>query len=117
MAGTYTTVLGDAFDGIAFKLLGNEKYMKELIEANWKYADVLVFSSGVVLNIPDIVETVEDELPFWRQTDASDDTDEDEFYEYEDEEDEDEDDEDLSDTEADDADSEPEDEGEDDEDE
>ena len=111
MAGTYTTVLGDAFDGIAFDLYGDEKYMKELIEANWRYCDVLVFSAGVVLDIPDIVETLDKSVPFWRQEDTAEEE-EDEFYEYEEEEEED--DEDLTDPEADDADSEPdEDEGED----
>lgn len=101
MAGTYTTVLGDAWDGIAFKLYGDEKYMKELIEANWKYTDTLVFGSGIVLNVPDIEEDKDEELPFWRVLDDSDDEDADEFYESEDEEDdEDGEDEDLTDEEA-----------------
>ena len=93
MAGTYTTVLGDAWDGIAFKLYGDEKYMKDLIEANWKYTDVLVFGSGVVLTVPEIDKSETEELPFWRVLD--DDEDElEELYESEDEEgDEDEDDE------------------------
>lgn len=99
MAGTYTTVLGDAWDGIAFKLYGDEKYMKELIEANWKYTDVLVFSSGVVLTVPDVDKSETEDLPFWRVLDDSEE-DEDEFYEYEDEDEDSEEDEDLTDEEA-----------------
>ena len=40
---TYVTTQGDTFDGIAFKLYGNERYMKDLIEANWRQAETLVF--------------------------------------------------------------------------
>lgn len=107
MAGTYTTVLGDAWDGIAFKLFGDEKYMKELIEANWRYTDTLVFGSGIVLDVPDIDESEDEDLPFWRENDDSDEDEGDEFYEYETEEDEDsEDNEDLTDAESEEPDSE-----------
>ena len=34
MASTYTTIQGDTWDLIAYKLYGEEKYMKNLIEAN-----------------------------------------------------------------------------------
>ena len=73
MAGIYTTMQGDTWDLIAYKLYGEEKYMKYLIEANWQMLDVLIFSSGTVLTVPDIQEEKDDEGPFWR-----DDADEDE---------------------------------------
>lgn len=73
MAGTYTTTQGDTWDLIAYKLYGEEKYMKYLIEANWQMLDVLIFSSGTVLTVPDIQEKTDDDAPFWR-----DDADEDE---------------------------------------
>ena len=57
--GTYTTIQGDVWDLIAWKLYGDEKYMKNLIEANWDYIDTVVFSSGTVLNVPDIPEVTE----------------------------------------------------------
>lgn len=66
MASTYTTIQGDAWDLIAWKLYGNERYMKDLIEANWDYEDVLEFSAGVELNVPEIREEAEDDAPFWR---------------------------------------------------
>lgn len=87
MASTYTTVQGDSWDYISFKLYGDEKYMKLLIEANWPHLEVLRFSAGVVLNVPDIPEEYDDDAPFWR---SEDDEDEEETYSpvEEDEEDE-----------------------------
>lgn len=66
MASTYTTVQGDTWDLIAYKLYGEEKYMKYLIEANWTLLDVLIFSSGTVLIVPDLPEEVDEDRPFWR---------------------------------------------------
>ena len=63
---TYKTIQGDTFDGIAFKLWGDEKYMKDLIQANLDYADILIFSPNVELTIPEIEEE-SDPLPFWRE--------------------------------------------------
>ena len=65
---TYTTVQGDCWDQIAFKLYGSEKYMKLLAEANLPLLDYLVFPSGTVLNVPDIPEDYDKEdTVFWRQ--------------------------------------------------
>ena len=103
MIDVYTTKQGDTFESVAFLLYGDEKYMKELIEANWDKADVLVFDSGTELIAPDIYEESEDDLPFWREDDSEDtddEEDEDGYYEY----DEDPDDEDLTDIEAESAD-------------
>lgn len=65
---TYTTIQGDTWDGIAYKLYGDEKHMKELIEANWPVVDTLVFSAGVELKVPDLPEERSSDLPIWRQT-------------------------------------------------
>lgn len=73
---TYMTVQGDTWDLISYKLFGDEKYMRYLIEANWDYADVLVFSSGTVLTVPDLPNEPEEDLPFWREDDNEDDGDE-----------------------------------------
>lgn len=43
MGTTYTTIQGDTWDLISFKLFGSEKYMKNLIEANWPLLETLVF--------------------------------------------------------------------------
>lgn len=73
MANTYTTIQGDTWDLIAYKMYGAEKYMKYLIEANWPLLDVLIFSSGTVLTVPELPEEADEDAPFWRT-----DTDEDE---------------------------------------
>lgn len=72
MAKTYTTVQGDTWDLIAYRFYGAEKYMRYLYEANWTYADVLVFSSGTVLTIPDLPEETDEDAPFWRQKEEDD---------------------------------------------
>lgn len=64
----YTTIQGDTWDLIALKMLGSEKYKTILIENNLQYKDVVIFSAGIVLNIPEIqIETVTDSLPPWKQ--------------------------------------------------
>lgn len=95
MAGFYTTEQGDTWDLIAYKLFGDESYMKDLIEENWDLADVLVFSSGTEISIPDLDEEDDELLPPWRQEnpETSDDDDELEEFVEDDEEDEEEEDE------------------------
>lgn len=64
----YTTVLGDTWDMVSFKIWGNEKYAKELVEANLNYVEIVIFSAGTVLNVPDIAINTEDysSLPPWK---------------------------------------------------
>lgn len=99
MIDVYTTIQGDTFESVAFWLYGDEKFMKELIEANWDKSDVLVFDAGVKLFAPDVYDDAEEgEEPFWRSDDDDSEADEDDYYEYD--EDIDDDDEDLTDSEA-----------------
>ena len=66
MADTYTTLQGDTWDAIAYRLWKRETLMHLLIEANPDYGDVLVFGPDVVLTVPRI--TVPDrtmDLPPW----------------------------------------------------
>lgn len=63
----YTTVQGDRWDLIAYKVYGNESYMSHLLEANKQYRDVFVFSAGAKLEIPEITEAASDTLPPWRR--------------------------------------------------
>lgn len=72
MASTYMTSQGDTWDLIAYDLYGDEKYMHYLIEANWPLLDILVFSSGTMVNVPDIPEDAIEDVPFWRDTDMED---------------------------------------------
>jgi len=65
----YKTVSGDTWDLIAYKQLGSEKYMKELMDANWELTDVLVFEAGTELVLPEITLETESDLPFWHSDD------------------------------------------------
>ena len=85
MTETYTTIQGDTWDLIAYKVYGAEKYMRYLIEANWEQIDVLRFSSGTVLNVPDLPEETDEDAPFWRQDDVEDDIEDDDEDEDEEE--------------------------------
>lgn len=68
MTKTYTTELGDMWDSIALSQLGNSYYSNQLIDANRKYSDVVVFEPGVILVIPELVisEQSKVNLPPWR---------------------------------------------------
>jgi len=67
MSKTYTTIQGDMWDLIAFKVYGNEKYMDTLLTANEQYKDVAVFPQGVTLECPDADGVSVDILPPWRR--------------------------------------------------
>lgn len=65
----YSTIQGDTWDGIAFRLWGREHLMSALLQANPDHADVLMFPAGIVLNVPEVnpdafVQPVT-ELPPW----------------------------------------------------
>ena len=64
---TYTTVYGDTWDIVAYKVYGNEMYMDTLIKANIEYKDTYIFPAGVVLTLPEIELTVSESLPPWKQ--------------------------------------------------
>lgn len=66
---TYTTVSGDTWDLIAYQQMGNERYMKDLIEANLPLSEVLRFDAGTQVTIPDLPASSSDTLPFWHGTD------------------------------------------------
>ena len=67
MPSTYTTVQGDMWDMIAYRQLGSEMYMGDLIEANKKYREIVVFPAGIPLTIPDVVAPVSTSLPPWKR--------------------------------------------------
>lgn len=64
---TYTTVSGDTWDIVAYKVYGNEMYMDTLIKANIEYKDTYIFPAGVALTLPEIELTVSESLPPWKQ--------------------------------------------------
>lgn len=60
MLTKYTTNQGDTFDSIAKQFYDSERYFIEIINANGKYADTIIFSSGIELIIPELSTVVED---------------------------------------------------------
>ena len=70
MSNVYRTVSGDAWDFIAYKAMGSESYMLDMMLANPEHADVLVFDSGVELTVPKLSEYSDSSLPFWHDGDA-----------------------------------------------
>ena len=67
MLNTYTTVSGDTWDTIAYKVWGNEMNMDSLIKANLEHKDTYIFSAGVTLTLPEISLEVSESLPPWKQ--------------------------------------------------
>ena len=83
MAKTYTTIQGETWDEIAYKVYGGEEYAAFLMANNYPFLDVLVFSAGTVLNTPGIPWYEDsDELPPWRTGAEDDDEDEDPYDDY-----------------------------------
>lgn len=69
MSDTYTTISGDTWDIVAYKVYGNEMYMDMLIKANLEHKDTYIFSAGVVLALPEIDIEVSASLPPWKKGD------------------------------------------------
>lgn len=69
MADTYTTMLGDMWDLIAWRVYGSSMFVNVLMEANPEHLHTFQFSAGVVLNVPVIeaVESAQANVPPWRR--------------------------------------------------
>jgi phage tail protein X len=52
----YRTTRGDTWDSIAYKTLGDEFLMDDIMEINRKYADYIIFDGGENITIPEMVE-------------------------------------------------------------
>jgi len=63
---TYTTIQGDMWDSIAYKLYGNEKYMSLLMQSNLELLDIFIFGAGTVLTVPELEAESEADMPPWR---------------------------------------------------
>lgn len=64
---TYTTISGDTWDIVAYKVYGNEMYMDKLLKANLEHKDTYIFPAGVVLSLPEIDLEASQSLPPWKQ--------------------------------------------------
>ncbi len=71
MVKTYRTQQGDTWDLIAYRLyplVGREMCMDRLLAENEQYREVVVFSAGAVLAVPDIKIPAVVNLPPWKRT-------------------------------------------------
>ena len=67
MSSTYSTVQGDMWDLISYRVYGTEKHVKNLLEANPQYRNVVVFPPGLTLICPDIPSSVSSILHPWKR--------------------------------------------------
>jgi phage tail protein X len=65
MSSTYTTIAGDRWDEISYKVYGSSYHVDKLIEANVGHRYTVRFDSGVVLTCPEIPEAIPRYLPPW----------------------------------------------------
>lgn len=63
----YTTVSGDTWDAVSYKMYGDESHIQELMQANISILDITVFSAGTEIIIPEITLNEDDSLPEWRR--------------------------------------------------
>lgn len=63
---TYTTIQGDMWDLISYKIYGDEKYMGLLMQNNLDFIDIFIFGAGTVLSVPELEVEAETKLPSWR---------------------------------------------------
>lgn len=68
MPSSYRTRSGDTWDAIAKRVLGDERYMPNLIDANPAHNYVARFDEGVDLAVPDPpADPLPSSLPPWRR--------------------------------------------------
>lgn len=63
----YTTIQGDTWDGISYKLYGDSSRMSELMERNTAHIRTTIFSAGVVLQVPEAEPQISNNLPPWKR--------------------------------------------------
>lgn len=64
---TYITEQGDTWDKISFKVYGSSKYIGLLMESNYNFIDIFIFSAGYEVNIPELSEEQMEDIPEWRK--------------------------------------------------
>ena len=67
MPSIYTTIQGDTWDMIAYKVYGKEAAMVQLIEANNDLAHIAIFPAGVQVTCPTIAPVASHIMPPWRR--------------------------------------------------
>ncbi len=68
---TYTTIQGDMWDSIAYKVYGDRSYTGKLMRLNPKYHDYFIFPAGIELTMPEPTITLNTLLPPWKQVSSN----------------------------------------------
>lgn len=67
---TIKTISGDTWDKISLRVYGSENFMDKLISANIKRRKIVIFSSGIELNVPEVdteKTLINQNLPPWKR--------------------------------------------------
>lgn len=70
MEKTITTIMGDTWDTIAYRVYGNVLRAQDLMEAreNIRLLDYQVFPTGIIVATPEVTEKeAAEDLPEWRK--------------------------------------------------
>ena len=67
MGKTYTTIQGDMWDLIAYKVYGRETCMTQLLESNPDHNKTVIFPQGIAIACPDIELPRTSILPPWKR--------------------------------------------------
>lgn len=67
MSNTYSTVQGDMWDLISYRVYGSEKYVKILLEANPAYRNIAIFPADIDIICPVIPSSESRVLPPWKR--------------------------------------------------
>ena len=65
-SSTYSTIQGDVWDMIAFKVYGDTDLTYLLLDANPAQVRTTVFDAGVILTVPEAPEETTSDMPPWR---------------------------------------------------
>lgn len=67
MVRIYKTISGDTWDVISLRVYKTDKLAHKIMDANKKYINIVFFSAGIELVIPELESKENLELPPWRQ--------------------------------------------------
>lgn len=69
MNKTYTTIQGDEWDMIAYKLYKDESMVNLILKANQQYKYIVIFPAGITLQVPEIGDNMvkSQNLPPWKR--------------------------------------------------
>lgn len=65
MNKTYQTISGDTWDLIAYKAMGDRKYMDKIIKCNLQYRNFFFLPAGILIDLPDEEQELAADLPPW----------------------------------------------------